>query len=68
MRARLDYALFGDFIHINTTYRTNAYNTPFASLIGINGHGKPTVFGWALLENDEADILLVIQDILGCDG
>ena len=55
VRARLDYALFGDFIHINTTYRTNAYNMPFASLIGINGHGKPTVFGWALLENDEAE-------------
>jgi len=28
---------------------------PFASLIGINGHGKPTVFGWALLENGEAE-------------
>lgn len=55
MRARLDYALYGDFIHINTTYRTNAFNMPFASLIGINGHGKPTVFGWALLENDEAE-------------
>ncbi|CAL5028599.1 unnamed protein product [Urochloa decumbens] len=54
-RARLDYALYGDFIHFNTTYRTNAYHMPFASLIGINGHGKPTVFGWALLENDEAE-------------
>jgi hypothetical protein len=43
-RARLDYALYGDFIHFNTTYRTNAYHMPFASLIGINGHGKPTVF------------------------
>ncbi|RCV32830.1 hypothetical protein SETIT_7G034000v2 [Setaria italica] len=54
-RARLDYALYGDFIHFNTTCRTNAYHMPFASLIGINGHGKPTVFGWALLENDEAE-------------
>ncbi|PUZ46224.1 hypothetical protein GQ55_7G035200 [Panicum hallii var. hallii] len=54
-RARLDYTLYGDFIHFNTTYRTNAYRMPFASLIGINGHGKPTVFGWALLENDEAE-------------
>ncbi|KAJ1263872.1 hypothetical protein BS78_09G220300 [Paspalum vaginatum] len=54
-RARLDYALYGDFIYFNATYRTNAYGMPFASLTGINGHGKPTVFGWALLENDEAD-------------
>ncbi|CAO2034124.1 unnamed protein product [Urochloa humidicola] len=54
-RARLDYALYGDFVHFNTTYRTNAYQMPFASLIGINGHGKRTVFGWALLENDEAE-------------
>ncbi|XP_039771613.1 protein FAR1-RELATED SEQUENCE 9-like isoform X1 [Panicum virgatum] len=54
-RARLGYALYGDFIHFNTTYRTNAHHMPFASLIGINGHGKPTVFGWALLENDEAE-------------
>ncbi|XP_039821229.1 protein FAR1-RELATED SEQUENCE 5-like [Panicum virgatum] len=54
-RARLGYALYGDFIHFNTTYRTIAYHMPFASLIGINGHGKPTVFGWALLENGEVE-------------
>uniref|UniRef100_A0A0A8YT92 MULE transposase domain-containing protein n=1 Tax=Arundo donax TaxID=35708 RepID=A0A0A8YT92_ARUDO len=48
-RSQLDYSLFGDFISFDTTYSTNKYNMPFAPLIGINGHSRNIVFGWALL-------------------
>ncbi|KAL6653058.1 hypothetical protein ACP70R_011983 [Stipagrostis hirtigluma subsp. patula] len=54
-RARLDYALYGDFISFDTAYRTIEHNMLFAPLIGINGHGKKTVFGWALLEDEKAE-------------
>ncbi|KAL6653060.1 hypothetical protein ACP70R_011985 [Stipagrostis hirtigluma subsp. patula] len=56
-RARLDYALYGDFISFDTTYSTTECNMPFAPLIGINGHGKTIVFGCALLENDKAETI-----------
>ncbi|XP_034604200.1 protein FAR1-RELATED SEQUENCE 5 isoform X2 [Setaria viridis] len=54
-RARLDYALYGDFISFDTSYTTREHNMLFAPLIGINGHGKAIVFGWGLLENEMAD-------------
>nr|TKW03388.1 hypothetical protein SEVIR_7G020600v2 [Setaria viridis] len=54
-QARLDYALYGDFISFDTSYSTIEYNMLFALLIGMNGHGKATVFGWALLEDERAE-------------
>ena len=54
-RSRLDYKLFGEIICFDTTYSTNKYNMPFAPIIGINGHGKTIVFGWALLKNQQTD-------------
>uniref|UniRef100_A0A0A9TLJ5 MULE transposase domain-containing protein n=1 Tax=Arundo donax TaxID=35708 RepID=A0A0A9TLJ5_ARUDO len=54
-RSRLDYALYGDFVSFDTTFSTNKYNMPFAPIVGINGHGKNIVFGWALLENQKAE-------------
>ena len=54
-RARLDYKLYGEVISFDTTYSTNRYNMPFAPIIGINGHAKTIVFGWALLKNQKAD-------------
>jgi hypothetical protein len=54
-RSRLDYKLFGEIICFDTTYSTNKYNMPFASIIGINGNAKIIVFGWALLKDQTAD-------------
>ncbi|CAN6247646.1 unnamed protein product [Urochloa humidicola] len=54
-QARLDYALYGDFISFDASYSTIGYNMLFALLIGMNGHGKTTVFGWALLEDEKAE-------------
>ncbi|TVU07337.1 hypothetical protein EJB05_47387, partial [Eragrostis curvula] len=54
-RARLDYALYGDFISCDTAYSTVEYNMLFALLIGINGQGEAIVFGWALLEDTKAE-------------
>lgn len=54
-RSRLDYKLYGEIISFDTTYSTNKYNMPFASIVGINGHGRTIVFGWALLQNEKAD-------------
>uniref|UniRef100_A0A0A8Y9M9 Protein FAR1-RELATED SEQUENCE n=1 Tax=Arundo donax TaxID=35708 RepID=A0A0A8Y9M9_ARUDO len=54
-QARLDYALYGDFISFNTAHSTIESSMPFAPLIGINGHGKKNLFGCALLENDKPE-------------
>jgi hypothetical protein len=54
-RSRLDYKLYGEIIYFDTTYSTNKYNMPFAPIIGVNGHGKTIVFGWALLKNQKED-------------
>ncbi|KAL6653059.1 hypothetical protein ACP70R_011984 [Stipagrostis hirtigluma subsp. patula] len=54
-QARLDYALYGDFISFDTSYTTKEHNMLFALLIGINGHGKAIVFGWALLEKEKVE-------------
>ena len=54
-RSRLDYKLYGDIICFDTTYSTNKYNMPFAPIIGINGHARTVVFGWALLKDQTTD-------------
>jgi hypothetical protein len=54
-RSRLDYRIFGEIICFDTTYSTNKYNMPFAPIIGINGHGRTIVFGWALLKNQRTE-------------
>ncbi|XP_037481982.1 protein FAR1-RELATED SEQUENCE 5-like [Triticum dicoccoides] len=54
-RSRLDYLLFGDIISFDTRFSTNKYNMPFAPIIGVNGHSRTIVFGWALLQNEQVD-------------
>ncbi|XP_039771617.1 protein FAR1-RELATED SEQUENCE 5-like [Panicum virgatum] len=54
-QARLDYALYGDFISFYTSYTTIEYDMLFALVIGMNGYSKTTVFGWALLEDGRAE-------------
>ncbi|KAM0888535.1 hypothetical protein ACQ4PT_028284 [Festuca glaucescens] len=57
-RSRLDYKLYGEIISFDTTYSTNRYNMPFAPIIGVNGHGRTIVFGWALLKDQTAETFL----------
>ncbi|KAM0902367.1 hypothetical protein ACQ4PT_019396 [Festuca glaucescens] len=54
-RSRMDYKLYGEIICFDTTYSTNKYNMPFAPIIGINGHGRTIVYGWALLKDQTAE-------------
>ena len=53
--SRLNYHLFGEIISFDTTYSTNKYHMPFAPIVGINGHGRTIVFGWALLQDETSD-------------
>ena len=54
-RSRMDYKIYGEIICFDTTFSTNRYNMLFAPIIGINGHTKTIVFGWALLKDQSAD-------------
>ncbi|CAL4900103.1 unnamed protein product [Urochloa decumbens] len=49
---RADYALFGDAITFDTTYRTNLYDMPFGLFVGVNQHFQSTVFGGVLLRQE----------------
>lgn len=49
---RADYAVFGDVVAFEATYRTNAYRKPFVVLLGINHHRWTIVFGFALLSDE----------------
>ncbi|ESR65514.1 hypothetical protein CICLE_v100102261mg, partial [Citrus x clementina] len=51
--ARADYAVFGDVLAFDATYRTNAYKKPFVVFLGINHHRKSIVFGFALLSDEK---------------
>ncbi|KAH9769829.1 protein FAR1-RELATED SEQUENCE [Citrus sinensis] len=50
--ARADYALFGDVLAFDATYRKNAYRKPFVVLLGINHHRRSIVFRFALLSDE----------------
>ncbi|CAL5043228.1 unnamed protein product [Urochloa decumbens] len=49
---RADYALFGDAITFDTTYRTNLYDMPFGLFVGVNQHFQSIVFGGVLLRKE----------------
>ncbi|GAA0174587.1 hypothetical protein LIER_41743 [Lithospermum erythrorhizon] len=51
---RVDYALFGDFISFNTTYRTNKSYMPLGVFVGFNHHKTTFIFGGALLYDESA--------------
>lgn len=52
----MNYSLYGEYVSFDTTYSTNKYNMPFAPIVGVNGHGRTVVFGWALLEDQKAEM------------
>ncbi|XP_074277291.1 protein FAR1-RELATED SEQUENCE 11-like [Silene latifolia] len=43
---------YGDSTGLDTTYRVNSYDMPFAIFIGIDNHGRTILFGCALLRNE----------------
>uniref|UniRef100_A0A8I6WR58 MULE transposase domain-containing protein n=1 Tax=Hordeum vulgare subsp. vulgare TaxID=112509 RepID=A0A8I6WR58_HORVV len=50
-----DYALFGDVICFDTTYRKLDDGRLFGLIVGVNNHKKTIVFGAALLYDETAD-------------
>uniref|UniRef100_A0A8I7BHB4 Protein FAR1-RELATED SEQUENCE n=1 Tax=Hordeum vulgare subsp. vulgare TaxID=112509 RepID=A0A8I7BHB4_HORVV len=50
-----DYALFGDVICFDITYRKLDDGRPFGLIVGVNNHKKTIVFGVALLYDESAD-------------
>ncbi|ESR41773.1 hypothetical protein CICLE_v10013892mg, partial [Citrus x clementina] len=67
---RADYAIFGDVIAFDTTYRTNAYLKPLVVIVGINHHYKTTIFGFALLtaETEQAYTWLLVTFLHAMEG
>lgn len=43
---------FGDVVLFDPTYKTNSLDMPFASFVGINNHGKSTVFACCLISDE----------------
>jgi zinc finger SWIM domain-containing protein 3 len=50
-----DYAMFGDVICFDTTYRKLDDGRPFGLIVGVNNHKKIVVFGAALLYDETDD-------------
>ncbi|RLM58665.1 hypothetical protein C2845_PM18G04040 [Panicum miliaceum] len=52
---KMEYAVFGDAVTFDTTYKTNLYNMPFGLFVGVNNHFQSTVFGAVLLTTETID-------------
>ncbi|XP_015965822.1 protein FAR1-RELATED SEQUENCE 5-like [Arachis duranensis] len=52
-RCRAAWEYFGDVVTFDTTYKTNRYDVPFGSFVGVNHHGMSTLLGCALLRNED---------------
>ncbi|XP_052110358.1 protein FAR1-RELATED SEQUENCE 5-like [Arachis duranensis] len=48
-----DYHLFGDVVAFDSTYKSNKYKKPLVVFSGTNHHKQTTIFGFALLEDEE---------------
>lgn len=51
-RSRTAYRHFGDAVILDTSYRVNQYNVPFAPFTGVNHHGQTILFACVLLLDD----------------
>ncbi|KAK3206073.1 hypothetical protein Dsin_020119 [Dipteronia sinensis] len=54
-KSKRDYALFGDAIYFNTTFKTNNYNMVCAAIVGVNNHGQSVLFGCGLLDGETTE-------------
>jgi hypothetical protein len=50
--SRKNYALFGQVVSFDSTYRTNQYDMVFAPFTGVNHHDSSVTFGAAFLANE----------------
>ncbi|XP_078441885.1 protein FAR1-RELATED SEQUENCE 9-like [Wolffia australiana] len=48
-RSRAAYAVFGDAVSLDTSYKKNKYMPPLVTFSGVNHHLQPVLFGCALL-------------------
>jgi zinc finger SWIM domain-containing protein 3 len=48
----MDYKCFGDTVSFDTTFQTNKFEMPFASILGTNHHKQTIIFGCALIFNE----------------
>ena len=48
-----EYVDFGDAMTFDTTYKTNIYDKPLAMFVGSDHHLHNTVFGCALLGDEQ---------------
>ncbi|KAL4274153.1 hypothetical protein AHAS_AhasUnG0021300 [Arachis hypogaea] len=64
----MDYQLFGDVLAFDSTYRSNKYKKPLVVFSGSNYHKQTTIFGFALLEDEEVCtyrwVLLNLLDVM----
>lgn len=54
-KSRRDYAVFGDAVCFDTTFKTNNYNIVCAPIVGINNYGQTILFGCALLDGETTE-------------
>ncbi|XP_057720146.1 protein FAR1-RELATED SEQUENCE 5-like [Arachis stenosperma] len=63
-----DYQIFGDVLAFDSTYRSNKYKKPLVVFSGSNHHKQTTIFGFALLEDEEIRsywwLLLILVDVM----
>ncbi|XP_019176283.1 PREDICTED: protein FAR1-RELATED SEQUENCE 5-like [Ipomoea nil] len=53
--SRKNFALFGDVVSFDATYRTNRYNLVFVPFTGIDNHKRSITFGAGLLTREDVD-------------
>ncbi|XP_016164658.1 protein FAR1-RELATED SEQUENCE 5-like [Arachis ipaensis] len=65
----MDYQLFGDVLAFDSTYRSNNYRKPLVVFSGTNHHKQTSIFGFALLEDEEVRayrwVLMNLLDVMG---
>ncbi|XP_015959834.1 protein FAR1-RELATED SEQUENCE 5-like [Arachis duranensis] len=64
-----DYQLFGNVLAFDSTYRSNKYRKPLVVFSGSNHHKQTSIFGFALVEDEEFRtyrwLLLNLLDVIG---
>ncbi|XP_016172701.1 protein FAR1-RELATED SEQUENCE 5-like [Arachis ipaensis] len=59
-RAAWEY--FGDVVTVDTTYKTNRYDMPFGSFVGVNHHGMFTLLGCYFIVNMDIALMDMFAD------
>ncbi|CAH9116215.1 unnamed protein product [Cuscuta epithymum] len=60
--ARINCNCFGDTVKLDTSYITNGFKVPFATLTGLNHHAQPVLFGSAIIfDESETSFVWLLQ-------